>query len=129
MSDFYFFMKFTFKHLSFKNLCLGLVTILLGTFIKFTIIPILLSLFNIELHDTIQHIIGNFVVLIVNLGIYDLLMSYFFFMDGNTPPHFPYDHSNHSENSENSGNENPSPKKKIKGRVLIQVYLAILPTL
>src|ERR1700721_2705495 len=108
-------MKFLFrigKHLSIKSILLGLITILVGTFFKFIVIPKLLALFNLTFSEIMGYIVASFIALIVKLGIKDLveqlgdiLMPYLF-MNTNSP--------------HESGNESANEKllDKGKGRAL-----------
>src|SRR5271168_2248808 len=100
------------KHFTVKNIILGLIIILVGTLLKFIVIPKLLALFNVTLTEIIGYIVASFIALIIKLGIKDLveelvdkLMPYLF-MDTNSP--------------HESGNEsvNEKPLDKGKGRVL-----------
>jgi hypothetical protein len=105
-------MKFLFnirKHLTIKNLILGLIIILITTLLKFIGIgKLILALFNlIDPSEAVQYIVSSFIALILRLGIkgiveelVDQLMPYLF-MDAN-----PHDHNN------DSGNEKPLNKGK-----------------
>src|ERR1700678_3818230 len=104
-------MKFLFrigKHLSVKSILLGLITILVGTFFKFIVIPKLLALFYLTLSEIMGYIVASFIALIVKLGIKDLveqlgdiLMPYLFM---------------NTNSSHESGNESANEKSLDKGK-------------
>jgi hypothetical protein len=103
------------KYFTIKNILLGLITIFLGTLLKFLIIPKLLGLFNVTISEIVGYIVASFIALMVKLGIKDLveqlvdiLMPYLFM--GTNSPHSP--HSPHE-----SGNESAYEKPKVnKGK-------------
>jgi hypothetical protein len=102
-----FFFKIT-KYLTVKHIILGIITILVGTFFKFIIIPKIIVLFNVAVNEIIEYIVASFIALIVRLGIKDLLeqlvdiLMPYLFMDTNSP--------------NSSGNENGSEKPLNKGK-------------
>ena len=100
------------KHFTVKNILLGLIIILVGTLLKFIVIPKLLALFNVTLTEIMGYIVASFIALMIKLGIKDLVEEFvdklmpYLFMDTNSP--------------HESGNEsaNEKPLDKGKGRAL-----------
>ena len=96
------------KHLIVKNFILGLITILLGTLLKFIVIPNILGLFNVTLTEIMGYIVASFIALIVRLCIKDLVEQ---LVDILMPYIFMNANSLHSSGSE-SGDEKPLDKGK-----------------